>query len=112
MKKLQPNQRAMIKALEKNLCNVSKSAKEVGICRETHYLWLNENQHYKKAFEEMNESLKDDVEEELYSRTKLSDTALIFYCKTKMKDRGYTERQEVYNHEVKPLTIEDFYKDN
>ncbi len=93
-RKLTVQQAKMIKALEASYSNVTEAVKEVGICRATHYGWIDKNIHYKKEVEDLNEGLLDRAENILMGRLSESDTALIFYLKTRGKKRGYVERTE------------------
>jgi hypothetical protein len=88
--------RAMIEALEKTLGIVTQAANMVGIHRTTHYLWLEQDEVYKQAVEGITDIALDFAEGKLHQRIKDdSDTAIIFYLKTKGKKRGYIERSEV-----------------
>ena len=97
-RKLTVQQTKMIKALESSYSNVTEAVKIVGISRTTHYDWIDKNVHYKKEVEDLNEGLLDRAENILMDRLSESDTALIFFLKTRGKKRGYIERTE---HEVK-----------
>jgi hypothetical protein len=49
-----------------------------------------------EALENEKEGMKDFTEGKLYQKIEAGDTtAIIFYAKTQMKDRGYVERKEV-----------------
>lgn len=106
--------KAIIKALEKSLGIVSTACNSVGISRQTHYRWLSEDEEYKQAVDDISEDAIDFVESKLHEKINgvqmvkhdnkgddvyydlaPSDTAIIFYLKTKAKKRGYVERQEV-----------------
>ncbi len=104
----------MISALEASLGIISTACKSVGISRSTHYKWLEEDQNYVTACEEIGESAIDFVEGKLLQRiegvftesaegevykTPPSDTAIIFYLKTKGKKRGYIEKTEI-KHDI------------
>jgi hypothetical protein len=90
------NKKAMIEALEKSLGIVTTAAKQVGIARSTHYLWLETDPDYKMAVEGISDMTLDFAESQLHKRMKAdSDTAIIFYLKTKGKKRGYIERSEL-----------------
>ena len=100
----------MLEALEKSLGVVTTATKIVGIDRSTHYKWLASDKKYKKAVEEINNVALDYVESKLFkSIEKGRDAPIIFYLKTKGKNRGYIERQEItgLNGESfrKPTTI-------
>ena len=105
--------KAMLDAMSKSYGIISYAAEAVGISRQTHYNWMKEDPEYALAIENVNEAAIDFVEGKL--REKIngvtigkiqdgelvtyeqppSDTAIIFYLKTKAKKRGYVERTEV-----------------
>lgn len=88
--------KAMIQALEKSLGIVTTAAKQVGISRDTHYRWLKDDEEYKEAVDSIADMTLDFAESKLHQRMKDdSDTAIIFYLKTKGKKRGYIERSEL-----------------
>jgi len=117
--------KAMLSALKASFGRVSMAAEAVGINRCTHYDWLEKDEEYRQAYEEINESAIDFVESKLFEKitgvtvkngeTKdgediiydlpPSDTAIIFYLKTKGKKRGYVERTEV-DQTIKTIPIE------
>ena len=87
---------AMIKALENALGIVTTACKAVGINRSTHYEWLTNDPDYKAAVDGIADIALDFAESKLHqSISNGSDTATIFYLKTKGKKRGYVERNEV-----------------
>ncbi len=92
---------------------VSVACQNFKISRETHYQWMQE-EWYAKRVSEINESVIDFVEGKLFQKIEgiligkmdkegelqvfdvpPSDTAIIFYLKTRAKSRGYIERQEL-----------------
>lgn len=108
--------KAMIEALEKSLGIVTTAALEVGISRKTHYQWLKEDEEYKAEVESLTDAALDYAESKLFEKitgvevassvdkdtgepitysVPPSDTAIIFYLKTKGKKRGYIERSEL-----------------
>ncbi|MGG7036945.1 MAG: hypothetical protein ACI7YS_17385 [Flavobacterium sp.] len=87
---------AMIKAMEDALGVVTIACKTVGINRRTHYVWMEDDPEYKKAIEDISEVALDFAESKLHQSIQNgSDTATIFYLKTKGKKRGYIERSEI-----------------
>jgi len=105
--------KAMVEALKSSFGIVSTAASNVGISRQTHYNWIKDDPEYSEQVDEINEASIDFAESKL--REKIngvtvqtynskgepviyeqppSDTAIIFYLKTKAKKRGYVERQE------------------
>jgi hypothetical protein len=103
--------RAMLDALEKSLGIVTTAVKAVGIARSTHYDWMEADPDYKASVEAISEMAIDFAESQLHKRMKDgSDTAIIFYLKTKAKKRGYVERQEIQhegNHEAPVIFMMD-----
>ena len=107
------NKKLMLEALKSNLGIVSKSCEAVEISRDTHYRWLKEDKEYCEAVSELNERSIDFAEGQLFNLmagakkqvvtnqgnvVEIKDapnaTAIIFYLKTKGKNRGYIERIE------------------
>ena len=88
--------KAMIAALEKSLGIVTTACKQVDISRETHYRWMREDAEYKAAVDGIADIALDFAESKLHKSIESgSDTATIFYLKTKGKKRGYVEKQEI-----------------
>ena len=86
----------MIEALEKSLGVVTTACKTAGVARSTHYDWMAADAKYKEAVEGLQDVALDFAESKLFKSIENgSDTATIFYLKTKGKKRGYIERQEV-----------------
>jgi len=101
-----------IEIFRNNATDVSRTCKAIGIARKTFYEWYNTNQEFHDAVVEAREEMKDFAESQLYMLMKgipkfdatgkhigwaqRPDTAcIIFFNKTKNKDRGYIERVEV-----------------
>jgi transcriptional regulator of acetoin/glycerol metabolism len=96
---------AMVKALEKSLGVVTTACRNIGIDRATHYRWLEDDPKYKAAVQALSDVALDFAESKLHSLIQEGDTtATIFYLKTKGKQRGYIERQEV-STELKSINI-------
>ena len=103
--------KAMIEALKKSLGIVTTACKEVGIERQTNYNWLKDDPEYKAQVEALDDMVLDFAESKLHqSINNGSDTATIFFLKTKGKKRGYIEKQEItqtnLNVEVAEVTDE------
>jgi hypothetical protein len=93
--KFDTKKKAMIEALEKSLGIVTTAAKKVGIDRTTHYKWLDADEDYKKAVEDISDIAIDFAESKLHEQIGNGEVAsTIFYLKTKGKRRGYIERTE------------------
>jgi len=88
--------RLMLKALEKTLSVVSTACKQVGINRQTHYNWLNNDPKYAEEVKSIEDITLDFAESQLHQQIREGNTtATIFLLKTKGKKRGYIERQEI-----------------
>lgn len=95
---LTPKKELMLEALKKSLGIVTTACQNVGISRVTHYEWLNTDPEYKRQVEALDEVVLDFAESKLHqSINNGSDTATIFFLKTKGKKRGYIEKQEINN---------------
>lgn len=118
-----PKKKLLLEALKKTLGNISVASDTIGIDRSTYYDWCHKDPNFKRAIENLQEYYVDFVETKLYERingkefieetievdknqkmksikrTKkivLPDAQLIqFYLKTKGKNRGYIEKQEL-----------------
>jgi hypothetical protein len=100
------NKKGMIEALEKSLGIVTTACKAVGISRETHYRWLSEDENYKASVDSIADIALDFAESKLHKSIENgSDTACIFYLKTKGKRRGYIERNEITGADGNPIII-------
>jgi transposase-like protein len=88
--------KAMLEALEKSLGVVTQAARTLGIDRDQHYKWMNNDPRYKARVDELQEVALDFAESKLHQSIQNgSDTATIFFLKTKGKKRGYIERTEL-----------------
>ena len=93
--KTDTKKKAMIKALEKSLGIVTSACQSVGIHRSTHYDWIQADEEYRNAVEQISDIALDFAESKLHDNIKKEkETSIIFYLKTKGKARGYVERQE------------------
>lgn len=107
MTKTDTTKKAMLQALEKSLGVVTTACKNVGISRETHYKWLREDDSYKESVDDLVNVALDFAETQLHKQiSKGNPTSTIFYLKTKGKNRGYVERQEIQHDGGEGLRIE------
>jgi hypothetical protein len=101
----------LLKALEKTLGVVTKACNQTGVNRSTFYEWYNKDKKFKSEVDSIGDMAIDYAETALHNRIKDgSDTAIIFYLKTKGKKRGYVEKteQEVV---VKEFNLKNAIKD-
>lgn len=89
---------------------VASACKAAGISRYTFYEWKKSDPEFAEKVEDIMELQKDFCESLILKKMKEGDTTMIiFYAKTKMKDRGYVERQEVTGadgHSLVPAQID------
>lgn len=98
--------RQMLNALERSLGVVTSACKAVGISRQTHYNWLNDDLEYKAAVHSIDDIAIDFAESQLHQQIKNGEvSSTIFFLKTKGKKRGYVERQEITGAEGGPVQI-------
>jgi hypothetical protein len=96
--KTQHNKKALIAAMEKHLGVVSSACKEVGLNRSTYYDYYNNDPEFKKACDDTANIALDFAESQLHKQIKDGVPAsTMFYLKTKGKDRGYIEKQQIEN---------------
>jgi hypothetical protein len=106
--------KAVLDALEEHKGIVSVACRAVDMPRSTFYKWLVEDETFASEVKEIQEVAIDYVEGKLFEKIEgvaatqrngsdgepvvynipPSDTAIIFYLKTKGKKRGYIEKQE------------------
>lgn len=93
MNRTEHNKKAMLKALEQSLGVVTTACKIAKISRGAYYLWMKEDEDFKKEVEELEEVVLDFAESQLHAQIKDGSTAAtIFFLKTKGKKRGYVEQ--------------------
>jgi len=86
----------MIESMKATLGIVTASCKQVGIERVTHYRWLKENPEYAKGINESELDLKDFAEGALLQLLHEKNPMIVWNVnKTRNKDRGYMEKQEI-----------------
>jgi hypothetical protein len=92
--------------LKRNLGNITVACEKVGINRQTYYNWRANDPEFDTACYNVIEGLKDRAESLFYKKMFVDEdtTSLIFFAKTKMKDRGYVERTETTGKDGEPIT--------
>jgi len=82
--------------MEQSLGVVTQACKMVGVSRVTYYDYYNNDPEFKKQIDEIQNVALDFAESQLHKQIRDGSTsATIFYLKTKGKNRGYIERQEI-----------------
>jgi len=106
VRQTEQNKKAVLVALEKTLGVVTQACKMVGVGRTNFYNWYEQDKEFAKQVDEMQEVALDFAESKLHSRIKDgSDTAIIFFLKTKGKKRGYVERTEFANVDAPAFVV-------
>lgn len=96
LKRIAKNKKKFLKILESNSAIVSASCRAAKISRFTFYKWYDEDATFAEKVDDIKEMQKDFCEALILKKMKEGDTTMIiFYAKTQMKDRGYTERKEI-----------------
>lgn len=91
-----PRKKLFLAALEKSLGVVTPAARQCGIDRHNHYVWLKEDPEYLAAVESLVDVALDYAESKLHKQIEDGEvSSTIFYLKCKGKKRGYIERTEV-----------------
>jgi hypothetical protein len=87
--------KTLLECLDKSLGIVSHACKKANTTRKTFYQYCQEDANFKSEVDDIAEKAIDFAESKLLESIKNgSDTATIFYLKTKGKKRGYVERSE------------------
>lgn len=96
---------AFLEALERSLGIKTPALKACGnLSPETVRQWCEKDPAFARKMESINAVCGDFVETKLLEKVKKGDTtAIIFYCKTKLKERGYTERREITGADGKDI---------
>lgn len=116
------NKKQILESLEKHHGIVTTACASIGLARSTYYSWLEVDTEFKEAVEEIRETAIDFVESKLMEKIDgvttqsynakgepviyelpPSDTAIIFFLKTRGKKRGYVERMEY--DDVTPIKL-------
>lgn len=111
---IEHNKKKLLDALTEYLGIVTEACRKTGIGRTTYYNYRNSDKKFKKLTDDIQEIQKDFVESMLIENIKSGkEASIIFYLKTKAKDRGYTEKFEVQHSgemipkELQGKTIEE-----
>lgn len=86
----------LIECLKKSKGIVADACKGTGISRGTFYNWCKEDAEFNEEVNQINEETLDFVESKLLENIKKGEvTSIIFYLKTKGRNRGYQEKSEI-----------------
>jgi len=87
----------LLQALAETQGLIYHACKKAGnISRSTYYRYMREDQEFAKAVKEIQEAQIDYVEGELIKNiARGKETSIIFYLKSKARDRGYAEKVDI-----------------
>lgn len=107
--KLTARKRAqLLEAYRRAMCNVTLACKSLGISRRTFYMWREADKALAAELDDIKDEARDFIENALYKRIEAGDTtAIIFACKTMLRDRGYVESQ---SHSVTVNSFEELMR--
>lgn len=108
MKRTKANKEKVIQALEQSLGVVTTALNKLNLHRSTFYRWMQEDEEFAQQVKEIQDITLDFAEAQLFRQIKEGNTtATIFYLKTKGKERGYVEKQELqHSGELKEIRVE------
>lgn len=91
--------------LKKSMGIVSTACDAANVSRNWYYDQRKKDAGFAEACDEVTEYTGDFVETSLLKKIKEGDTScIIFYCKTKLKNRGYVERVESTGKDGTPIS--------
>tara|TARA_R110000796_G_scaffold62640_1_gene144472 strand:+ start:541 stop:900 length:360 start_codon:yes stop_codon:yes gene_type:complete len=98
---------SLLKSLEQSLGIVTVACKKANIPRSTYYKWLKEDEVFAAEVKDIENIALDFAESQLHKQIGADNTsATIFYLKTKGKNRGYIERQEITGADGMPTNFQ------
>lgn len=98
--------KALIEALEKSLGVVTTACKVVGVARKTFYQYYNSDKNFRASCDEVQNVVFDFAESNLFKQIKDGSTAAtIFFLKTRVRERGYTEVIQHEGNQDNPLVV-------
>ena len=82
----------LLEALKKSRGIVSTACVCAGVARRTFYIWMDNDQDFRRSVEDINEESVDYVESKLMEKIDAgAERSIIFFLKTRGKGRGYRE---------------------
>lgn len=95
-KRIAEQKEEVLEALAKHSGIIASTCRACNISRLTYYNWYHDDPDFAEKCDDIKEAQKDFAESLILKKMKEGDTTMIiFYAKTQLKDRGYTERQEL-----------------
>lgn len=92
----QTKKQKLLKALELSHGVVTQACRKAGVSRAQYYRYLEQDEKFREAVDDIQESAIDFVESALFKQIQEGNiTGQIFYLKTKGKNRGYIEKTQI-----------------
>lgn len=96
----------LLLALERHNGIVYRACKEAGVSRNFFYNHYEKDFDFRASVDEINEKMKDFVEEKLYELiSKGNERCIIFYLSKKAIDRGYGDMNNLLNNYINEVKI-------
>lgn len=103
-KRVEDKKALFLKAFEQSRGIIAPACRAISMTRQIYYKWLEDDPSFAEAVEAIRQEQIDTVESALLNKIEDGDTtAVIFYLKTKGKERGYSERTELTGKDGKDL---------
>lgn len=105
-------QKAFLELFPQKKYHIGKTCDEIGISRASFVLWRKEDPWFEEQLQDCYERRKDDYENDLRVQSESGfATSTIFFLKTKCKDRGYGDEDNINitDNEIKITIVK---KDN
>ena len=104
--KIQQTKKRLLDALEVSLGVVTSACEKAKVDRSTFYKYYNEDKEFAKNVDDMQNLALDFAESSLHKQIKSGvPSSTIFYLKTRGKNRGYVERQEITGKDGEPINV-------
>lgn len=95
MRNTEKKKKDFLRAYEESMGNVSRACEKINISRRTYYLWIDNDNDFAETVNEIDEKNIDFAETMLLKNIREGkETSLIFFLKTKGRNRGYIEKIE------------------
>lgn len=102
--RIKREKKRLLQALTGTSGIVAAACRKAGVSRFVFYDWQKKDPEFREKCEDILEMQKDVVEASILRKIQEGDTTMIiFYAKTKMRDRGYSERIECTGANGSPL---------
>nr|DAY26079.1 MAG TPA: Terminase small subunit [Caudoviricetes sp.] len=103
-KRVEDKKALFLKAFAQSRGIIAPACRAISMTRQIYYKWLEDDPSFAEAVEAIRQEQIDTVESALLNKIEDGDTtAVIFYLKTKGKERGYSERTELTGKDGKDL---------